>query len=923
MVWILLGAAPVRGASYPPYLRFQSIDTPRVSVHFHQGLEALARQAAPLATEILERHEARYHLRVRPRVHVVLVDVDDDPNGYASPFPFPLVQIRATAPDGSDDFGNYEAWLRLVLTHELAHVVHLEQAGGIMGAGRRVFGRAPYLFPNALTPTWMTEGLATYEETRGTAFGRGRDPDARSLVRMAALEGRFPREDQAVAGLDAWPGGQASYVFGEAFLRDLAVKRGPEVLPELARVHSRKLIPYLDDFTAASVTGASFHARWNDFRLGTELAARVEPDATSARGLSESRPITARGVRQSNPRFSPDGAWIAYTSRTLTHYRAIRLVHPDGSGDRFLAVRNGGTALSWSRDGRTLVFDEPEVYRLFETRGDLRAVDVASGRVRRLTRGLRAHDPDLGPDGRIVFVRQLAERSELALLPASGGAPIDLTHSAPQTRWSGPRWSPDGSRVVASRYLPGGFLDPVLVDPASGGVTPLLADRAKDVEPAWTPDGSHVVFRSDRDGVSNLYALRLADGALFRVTNMLGGAFTPDVAPDGRSVAFARYAAAGYDVHRLELDLAVLPAASDFADHLAAPRPPPVPGTAPVRPYRPLPALLPRFWSPYLASISREWRVGAATGGVDPLLQHAYGVDVFRGSDTGHLGIEGFYQYDRFRPTLLATGQDLYQPDAKGPVHTRKLALQVSLPLVRSYRRSQSLSLAWQRESETRVGESAGLELGGLQASWTLSTVHQFPYSISPVEGTRLRLAALKEDPAFGSQVSLWKLTAEARSYFRLFGDADALALRLGGGTSVGRPGFERSFAVGGFPDAGLFDLVETNVAVLRGYPDNAFQGRRFAHLNLEYRVPLAHVQRGFWTLPVFVRHLHAAVFLDAGHAWSGPFALGAVKTGAGAALGTDVSLGHRIPATFTLGLARGFAAQGETRAYLRAGLAF
>jgi len=38
--------------------------------------------------------------------------------------------------------------------------------------------------------------------------------------------------------------------------------------------------------------------------------------------------------------------------------------------------------------------------------------------------------------------------------------------------------------------------------------------------------------------------VRVADGALFRVTNMLGGAFTPDVSADGREIAFANYTAA-------------------------------------------------------------------------------------------------------------------------------------------------------------------------------------------------------------------------------------------------------------------------------------------------------------------------------------------------------------------------------------------
>src|SRR5207245_8163105 len=103
---------------------------------------------------------------------------------------------------------------------------------------------------------------------------------------------------------------------------------------------------------------------------------------------------------------------------------------------------------------------------------------------------------------------------------------------------------------------------------------------------------------------------------------------------------------------------------------------------------------------------------------------------------------------------------------------------------------------------------------------------------------------------------SLGKAVADARVYARLLGD-DALALHVAGGLTVGRPSFIRSFAVGGFPDGTLFDVVRTNHAVLRGYRDGAFTGRRFVAANAEYRFPPAHPQHGYRSLPLFVRHLH------------------------------------------------------------------
>jgi hypothetical protein len=161
------------------------------------------------------------------------------------------------------------------------------------------------------------------------------------------------------------------------------------------------------------------------------------------------------------------------------------------------------------------------------------------------------------------------------------------------------------------------------------------------------------------------------------------------------------------------------------------------------------------------------------------------------------------------------------------------------------------------------------------------------------------------------------------RTYRRLFGEGDVLALRVGAGTTAGQPAFRRSFAVGGFPDGGLFDVVATNHAVLRGYADDAFSGRRFAAANVEYRIPLAHPQRGLRTLPVFLRHLHATAFADAAHAWSGELRLEDVRKGAGIALGADVVLGHGLPVTGMVGVARGFDDGGETQVYFRAGLAF
>ncbi len=921
---LLLLLAPVlQAASYPPELRFRTLRGPRLSVHYHAGLEAQARQALDLAEQVLPQLEVRYATRV-PRVHVVLADVDDDPNGFATPLPYPLVQLRAAAPDGSEGFGNLEGWLRLVLTHELTHVVHLNQSRGLVALGRKLFGRAPFAFPNVLTPTWLVEGLATEEETARTSFGRGRDADARSVLRMAALEGRFPGEDRPALGLDAWPGGQASYLFGQAFLHDLEQAQAG-VLARLARAQSGKIIPFFDDLTAQEVTGRSFHAAWRDWTVRQRAAFEAEADARRALGLTTQRELTGRGIRQGGPRFSPDGALLAYTSRTLTRAPELRVMSSDGSGDRRVAERLGGEQLAFTPDGLGLVYDEPEVEGLYRVQGGLRLVEIASGRRLWIARGLRARDPDVSRDGRVAYVERLADRSELALIGLDGTGRRLLTRSLPETQWSAPRFSPDGRRLAAARWLPGGWLDLALVDVESGEVRELLHDRARDLEPAFTPDGRQIVFRSDRDGVSEIYALRLDDGALSRLTRTLGGASQPDLAGDGRRLAFVSYSSRGYDLALADVDLTAAPPAEGFVDALPPPQPPPPPVAAREGGYRPGNTLWPRFWVPYAATVNEQWRVGLASGGFDPLLRHAWGLELHHGLDTERLGARGFWQYDRFRPTLLASFEDVSDPSEQfGRLHTQNVTLRASLPLARRLRAAQELSLAWrfERQAQLDVPAAQPFDLGGLELAWAFGSARRLPYSISPVDGWRARVAYLLEDPALGSDVALGKLQAQARGYLRL-GDEDVLALQASGGTTFGQPGFLRSWSVGGFPAGSLFDVVGVNAAVLRGYPDDFESGRHFVQGSLEYRRPLLHPQAGWRTFPTFVRHLHAAAFVDAGHAWSEGFAARDLKLGAGLALGADVVLGHGLPLTGTLGVARGFDDDGGTRVYFRLGLSF
>ncbi|HWP99412.1 MAG TPA: hypothetical protein VNK92_02970, partial [Vicinamibacterales bacterium] len=116
-------------------------------------------------------------------------------------------------------------------------------------------------------------------------------------------------------------------------------------------------------------------------------------------------------------------------------------------------------------------------------------------------------------------------------------------------------------------------------------------------------------------------------------------------------------------------------------------------------------------------------------------------------------------------------------------------------------------------------------------------------------------------------------------------------------------------------------------IGLVRGYRTDEATGTRAAAASAEYRLPLARIERGLGRWPLFVRQLHGALFVDAGHAWSARFRLADVKTAAGVELSADAVLGYYAAVTVSIGAA--WRRDGSGRlpggvvAYARVGRAF
>ncbi|WP_300975076.1 S9 family peptidase [Sphingomonas sp. LHG3406-1] len=184
-------------------------------------------------------------------------------------------------------------------------------------------------------------------------------------------------------------------------------------------------------------------------------AGRIEPKSTNldifAAPIDGSAPpvnlTDANAATDNLPTVSPDGRTLAYVAMKRPGYEADRLVIMlrDLASGRTRALTEGWDrsvgSLTWARDGRSLVVEAQDT---LET--PLFRVDVASGRVTRLTREGTAHNARALPNGDVLLainsvqvpddLYRLDRRGRLAQLTAVNRALLAELDPVTFEKWS-------------------------------------------------------------------------------------------------------------------------------------------------------------------------------------------------------------------------------------------------------------------------------------------------------------------------------------------------------------------------------------------------------------------------------------------------------------------------------------------------------
>jgi len=881
------------------------LDTPHFYIIYHTGLEEVAQEAADLAEfayDFWER-ELDYHLEAKTKI--VLVDNTDLNGGAANPFAH-TIGITPTEARTFNEWLNSRNQnpLDTVVLHEHGHVVDLAKVSGISAQLREVFGTS--IMPTLFKPGMFTEGLPIYFEMLRSGDSRANDPREAMYFRQMVLEDEFIPFDQVLSfhPRNEWPswymithnvGPWVMRYMGETYGSD-SIERFDRILAEdplalspfLTQVFGGLLgvpvPPVVPNF--GSVMERATGANGEEFAAGFEnwltemFDKQIEQIGQSS--ITESTQISALDFWNNKPSYSPNGEWLAYFHSDPTRGSQIRLVKPNGTSDRPVALNEPGFGFfrphfwspipSWSRDGKSIVYSDIDLEYRYYLRSDIYVHNVETGRTTQLTEGERAYRPIFTPDGESVIYARYewgGQATDLYIMDLNSGRKRLLRRLPENSLLDSFSLSPDGETLALSLWRWGGYQDIYTLSVGDWRLTPITQDRATDLDPTWSPDGNHILFSSDRDGVNNLYAFDMTNRDFHRVTNVLSGAFHPAISPDGSEITFVGYDSNGYTLEQIPYNTASWQEISTPA-HEEIPVKPAVETRYEQQPYDPALTLNPNGFTPLLSTEN----IGLNLGGLEALFNQFYNVTVGLDFESGQPYYSLLYNSTSHVAPFTWTFNLIGNPQGS------RQAITLSYPLVQKLATQETISVELSR---AYFGDIAS----GLSLSWDLGHLSGLDLAKNQLnmhlEGS---LSHMRDADVWYKG---WAIRIDDELNLPVESD-QRIAYHFGYGWSDQPDAYSLGGRRGDF--------------ALRGHEAGSISGSNYILSRVEYRFTFNTLNNGVGSFPLLMRDLRARVYADIGTAADDiPWDINAMSAGLGMELQLAFTMNYLMSNALRVGI--------------------
>ena len=541
-------------------LDFKVLRTEHFDIYFYPEERAGTDIAARMAERWYARLSKFFHHELRGRQPLILYasstdfqqtnvipgDLGEGTGGVTEPIRRRIV-LPLAGPLGDTDH---------ILGHELVHAFQFDITTPI-GAPAEENGAERL-------PLWFIEGMAEYLSLGPV------DSNTAMWMRDAARQERLP----AIKDLDNpkyFP-----YRWGQAFWAYVGGTYGDDLIPLMLSTAGAagdmntvtKKVLGVDTKALSDAWHASIHQTYDRI-----LAATTPPSGAG-------RPVI-RGTEQSTgmhvgPAISPDGKWIAFlSSRGLLSVDlyitdaatgdVVRKLTSTATDPHVSSIEFIYSAGTWDSQSKQLA-----IATVASGRPALAIYNALSGHKEReiSVAGVdQILNPTWAPDGHAIAFSGLSQGlSDLYVYDLMSSRLRRLTNDAYAELH--PAWSPD-SRTIAfatDRFttnletLAIGHYELATIDAANAHVQRVQTFAGADsINPQWSRDGRQLYFISNRNGIAELYAVSMANGATAQLTNVSTGtsgitSSSPALSVAGtRDVAaFSVYNDGRYDIYTID-----------------------------------------------------------------------------------------------------------------------------------------------------------------------------------------------------------------------------------------------------------------------------------------------------------------------------------------------------------------------------------
>ncbi len=536
---------------------WKSAETEHFLAHYPAEHRERAAQATEIAESVYDTITNRYQIKLPSKVNLVF-DNALYSNGEANPV-YNMMRISLTNWDFK--IRGSHSWISDVLTHEFNHLASMQNGSKtpfpwIQGVQisktdfyneRQQVHFAGYI-PFMIQPFWFAEGTAQFESYR-MGFDHW-DTHRDMLLRTAFLENKvLPlefMEDFSEQALEAELG---PYTQGFDMVRYIAETYGEDAIPQLwkdmGRISNLTLSGALSD--RFKITEKELYQNWKENRKGhyekirNSLGVPITGKKITKDVFYNEFISLANGNLYGLSNFGGDffdGGVFELKDTVPTPFKKFKLKKP---------YLSQGMSIRQTQEGLLLAY---VTYQNRDKKGrpyfDIAIADTL-GNNRLVTKFADAVYPDISPDGKqVVFARREQNGTRFYLSVASADTLGDykdiVAPSGEEFNIFNPKFSPDGKQI-AYNYFDGTSRKIVLSNDT-------IAFAGDVRNPNWSLDGKFIYFSGDETGIFNIYKMDLQTKKIERITNVLGGAFSP--AADTNGLYYVGYDRDGFSVYKMD-----------------------------------------------------------------------------------------------------------------------------------------------------------------------------------------------------------------------------------------------------------------------------------------------------------------------------------------------------------------------------------